>query len=236
MAYRAVLFDLFDTLVYLRPTGARAETIRVAAEAGIPEAKWIAAWRSTLDGALRGEIRSLEERMTESLRAAGLPEPPETLVRALTAAREPEMREASLYPDVEDGLGHLRRRGFKLALVSNIFRYEAPMVDRLGLRGLLDAVVLSCEIGVRKPEPGIYLTATARLSVAPAECVFVGDGMGQELSGAHGLGMTAVRIERDQQDDLDEREEFCDARVRTLPELLAWLRAAGQPRPESAGP
>ena len=223
MMHRAVLFDLFDTLVYLRPTGARAETIRVAAEAGIPEAEWIAAWRSTVDRALRGEIRSLAGRMTETLRAAGVPEPSEDLVRALVAARDPEMLEARLYPDVEESLRQLRRRGFKTALVSNAFCWPASLVDRLGLRGLLDAVVLSCEIGVRKPEPGIYLTATARLSVAPAECVFVGDGMGQELSGAHGLGMTAVRIERDQQDDLDEREEFCDVRVRTLPELLAWV-------------
>ena len=122
-------------------------------------------------------------------------------------------------------MGHLRGQGLKLALVSNIMLYEVEIVDRLGLRPLLDAVVLSCEVGVRKPDPPIYLAAAERLSVAPAACVFVGDGMSRELSGARAVGMTAVRIERSQRDEDEERDEIYDARVETLAEWAAWLAA-----------
>jgi len=41
---------------------------------------------------------------------------------------------------------------------------------------VIDVVTFSCEIGVRKPAPEIYLAATRRLNVQPEEYVFIGDG------------------------------------------------------------
>lgn len=228
MSIRAVVFDLFDTLAYMRPTGARAEGIRLAAEKGISEERWIAGWRSTSERALSGEIETLEGRVREGLAAAGLPAAPDSLVRSLVALRQREVLEAPcLYADVPDSLRGLRERGFSLGLVSNIYPYETTIIDRFGLRQMFDAVVLSCEIRVRKPDPRIYLGAAERLSLEPPECVFVGDGMSRELSGARAVGMTAIRIDRSQRDDDQNRDEAYDARVETLPELIDWLAAAG---------
>jgi putative hydrolase of the HAD superfamily len=56
--------------------------------------------------------------------------------------------------------------------------------------------VLSCEVGLKKPDPAIYLLACERLGVQPAECAFVGDGGSHELDAAHSLGMLTLHLDR----------------------------------------
>jgi phosphoglycolate phosphatase-like HAD superfamily hydrolase len=60
--------------------------------------------------------------------------------------------------------------------------------------GLVDARVLSCEAGRRKPDPVLFTTIARQLGVAPADCLYVGDGGGGELSGASACGMHAVML------------------------------------------
>ena len=62
------------------------------------------------------------------------------------------------------------------------------------LSDVIDVVEFSCELGVRKPDPEIYLAATRRLNVQPEECVFIGDGGSNELCGAHELGMATTML------------------------------------------
>jgi FMN phosphatase YigB (HAD superfamily) len=66
----------------------------------------------------------------------------------------------------------------------------------LGLRDEADAVVLSFEVGVAKPDAGIYLTALERLRVAPDEAVFV-DDQAAYCDGAKTVGMDAYLIQRE---------------------------------------
>ena len=78
-------------------------------------------------------------------------------------------------------------QGIRTALVSNSWRAEDYDVD-----DLFDAIVLSGELGIRKPDPEIYLVATERLGVAPEASVFV-DDLGGNLKPAKALGMTTIR-------------------------------------------
>jgi putative hydrolase of the HAD superfamily len=72
---------------------------------------------------------------------------------------------------------------------------EVPgLVAELPLADLLDATVFSIHLGVGKPHAGLFLTASARLGVAPSRCLYVGDGDGRELTGARSAGMTPVRF------------------------------------------
>src|SRR5438046_3158146 len=59
---------------------------------------------------------------------------------------------------------------------------------------LLETCVYSIEVGVCKPDPLIYKIACSRLDVSPEECLYVGDGGSQELTGARAVGMTAIRL------------------------------------------
>jgi epoxide hydrolase-like predicted phosphatase len=82
-----------------------------------------------------------------------------------------------------------RETGIRTALVSNSWstsHYDRDLLDRL-----FDAVVISAEVGLHKPQPKIYLLACERLEAKPARCVFV-DDLRENCAGAEAVGMTAV--------------------------------------------
>jgi epoxide hydrolase-like predicted phosphatase len=82
-----------------------------------------------------------------------------------------------------------RRAGIRTALCSNSWGNEYP---REGWDQLFDAVVISGEVGMRKPEPRIYALTAERLGLRPDECVFV-DDLGPNVRGAVAAGMVGVR-------------------------------------------
>lgn len=85
----------------------------------------------------------------------------------------------------------LRRAGIRNGLLSN---HTPEVRQRLGdLEPLLDAVVISGEVGVMKPDPAIYRIALERLGVAPEEAVFVDDWT-PNVEAARQLGITGVRF------------------------------------------
>src|SRR3954447_2754301 len=88
-----------------------------------------------------------------------------------------------------DAVRAARRHGLKTALLSNSWGLDYP---RELWDGAFDAVVISGEVGMRKPEPAIYLHTAAQLGVEPAECVFV-DDLAPNVRGAVGVGMVGVR-------------------------------------------
>ena len=88
--------------------------------------------------------------------------------------------------------------------------------------GLFDAEVFSCTVGLRKPDPRIYLLACEQLGVDPEDATFVGDGANDELAGAERVGMTAILFERP-----GEEQEWDGLRIRRLPEVLSILEKEG---------
>jgi putative hydrolase of the HAD superfamily len=106
----------------------------------------------------------------------------EGLLRRMFAASLP-------VPGMYDTIRALRAAGFSTALLSNSWGCdEYPRAD---FPGLFDTVVLSGEVGMRKPEKEIFLHAAATLGLAPAECVFI-DDMAANVAAAQVCGMTGV--------------------------------------------
>ena len=81
------------------------------------------------------------------------------------------------------------------AFVSNCADNTRPHLELTGLSGLVDELVLSCEVGVAKPYPGIFEIALDRLGVAAADTLFV-DDQPAFCEAAAGLGIRAVLIDR----------------------------------------
>jgi putative hydrolase of the HAD superfamily len=102
---------------------------------------------------------------------------------------------AQLHADAVPLLTSLRARGIATAFVSNCLENTRGLLDHLGLSQLVDALVLSCEVGSAKPDAGIFQAAAAALDVALADAVFV-DDQPAFCVGAAALGITAVRIDR----------------------------------------
>ena len=82
-----------------------------------------------------------------------------------------------------------RAAGVRTGLVSN--SWGAGRYDRDALPELFDAVVISGEVGLHKPEPEIFHLAAERVGAAPERCVFV-DDLRENCAGAEAVGMTAV--------------------------------------------
>ncbi|MDP9235262.1 MAG: HAD family phosphatase [Actinomycetota bacterium] len=94
-----------------------------------------------------------------------------------------------LVPAMLEALVTTRREGLKTALMSNSWGMAGYPQERFG--ELFDVVVISGEVGLRKPDPAIYELTVRRLNVPAARCVFVDDHPGH-LPPAQEAGMTAV--------------------------------------------
>jgi putative hydrolase of the HAD superfamily len=91
----------------------------------------------------------------------------------------------------------LRSRGIKTGVILNSWpdpgRVLRGDIERAGLTGLLDTIVISSEVGMRKPDPGIFRLALDELGVEPHDAMFVGDRLETDVQGAANLGMTTVQ-------------------------------------------
>ena len=116
------------------------------------------------------------------LRVDGAAVAAEGLLRRMFAASLP-------VPGMYDTIRTLRAAGFSTALLSNSWGCEE--YPRADFPDLFDTVVLSGEVGMRKPEKEIFRYAAATLGLDPAECVFI-DDMEANVAAAQACGMTGV--------------------------------------------
>lgn len=97
------------------------------------------------------------------------------------------------YPDAVPVLEELRRRRVRTAVVSNVgFDLRAVFAGH-GLDRLVDAFVLSYEVGVMKPEPAMFTAACTALDVAPQDALMVGDNPRAD-SGGCDLGIRTLLL------------------------------------------
>jgi putative hydrolase of the HAD superfamily len=90
----------------------------------------------------------------------------------------------------------LGARGLKLAVVSNTASPQwllQPILEQQGIAERVDAIVLSSEVGKRKPHPAIFERALSELDVDASEALFVGDRLGADVLGASRVGMKTIQ-------------------------------------------
>lgn len=192
---RAVLIDLYDTLVWTEWPSMRAA---LEARFGLSEADLLRAFARTRPARSVGAFANAEADLAAILEAAGIDADPE-LVRELDAERTKILLGSGvrLWEDSIPAVRELRRRGLRTAVVSNCDHVTRPIVEHLGLEREFDAVILSFEVGFAKPDPGIYRAALDALGgVEPAAAAFV-DDQDAYCDGAAELGMRAFLVLRD---------------------------------------
>lgn len=89
-----------------------------------------------------------------------------------------------------DAVRRARAAGIRTGLISNSWG-DGLAYDPGLLEELFDAVVISGEVGLHKPQPEIFLMAAEKIGVAPGACVFV-DDLRENCDGAEAVGMTAI--------------------------------------------
>lgn len=203
---RACLIDALGTTVRLAPPWERLDPNLVD---GLPPARVRAAFEremahyaahagSARDAASLAELRG---RCAEVL-SQGLGR--EVAVEALMAAIAFEA-----FPEAPRALADLRRRGLKLACVSN-WDYELrDVLCRVGLAPCFDLVLSSAEAGAAKPDPAIFERALAALDCLPADALHVGDGPA-DVEGARAAGIEVLLIDRAGGGDIASLDEIVD--------------------------
>lgn len=239
MGFRAVLFDIGDTLWHSGDAPPPAEFRRIASE----RAKQFFADSALPTGSASEAARIAWDAVEAAMRDARATDriEPDYAAAAWTAlaARGVNLsgREAAslldtiyvsgvdggkaAYPDARPTLDALRERGFKLGIVSNRAFGGKRFRDDLAATGLdieWDATVVSVEAGFLKPHPEIFRKALEELAVAANETLMVGNSLAEDIAGAQSLGMKAA-WKRSTPDVEGVRPDFIFDEVG---ELLSW--------------
>jgi putative hydrolase of the HAD superfamily len=128
-----------------------------------------------------------------------------------------------LYPDTNEVLAWLRPQT-KLAIVTNgVTGLQRRKVDGSGLAHWFDVVAISGEVGIGKPERGIFEWVAKRLDVDLGKCLMVGDNPERDVQGGLNAGMRTCWVDR----GLRLRTVKADLEVRNLKQLLPLPATAG---------
>lgn len=211
--YRAVLFDMDETLIQHQLTG--FELIHLVFDEfseqlpGIDEAKFGATlwkkandlWNMMFDGVLSGEVarpytfkNTLRELNADDLLAVPMMEAFERHVLANTRRT----------PGSDEVLKALRDAGYRTGVVTNGFTTaQLQKAHHHGLHVETEFVLPSETAGFHKPHPGIFNHALGLVECGPDETLFVGDNLIADISGALGAGLAAALFDPKNEKDAD---------------------------------
>ena len=216
MKYRAVIFDLWQTLVPWDVEESRRFNADVARTIGVEPERYMEVWLTgnhlpnRNNGPAADHFRALFEELGVD----------PDLEQVLAMRRERAKRVLVPRPDALPTLEELRRRGHLLGMIS-VCTEDVPQVwDETPLGQEFDAAVFSCEVGVSKPDPRIYEIACERLGAEAEDCLFVGDGANDELPGAERAGMAALQLRAPGEPLTPDGEAWTGPSVEHLAEVL----------------
>ncbi|HET9480500.1 MAG TPA: HAD family hydrolase, partial [Candidatus Polarisedimenticolia bacterium] len=191
---RGICFDLWNTLAWTdhrpHPLAALAAAYGLDSE---PD------WRRILERLLMTRrLTGISDALDRLSDFTGRPPAGRTARRDLVLLWGEAVNATRIFPDAIPTLRALRRAsaGYRLGLVSNTQSFDLDFLRRSGLEKQFDAVVLSCDCGLLKPDPAIFRLAAGRLGLQPGQLVMVGDRYPDDVEGARAAGMRAILLDR----------------------------------------
>jgi HAD superfamily hydrolase (TIGR01509 family) len=173
---RAICFDAFGTLVEI---GDKRRPFRALLRGGV---KGISA-EEILTKPLN--LREVAAGVSHELGEGGLAD--------LEGDLQAECASIRLRPGIMGIWQSLRERGLGIGVCSNLaLPYDLPLLSVLP--DTPDAVILSYQVGLAKPDPAIFRLVCDRLGFLPAEILFVGDTLSADVEGPKAIGMPAMLI------------------------------------------
>jgi HAD superfamily hydrolase (TIGR01509 family) len=208
LRFKGVLIDLGDTLAYidhaknLKYQAALASTLKKHGHATRPETL-TSVLADLYHTSTKGELQTSQKFWRLMLTKLSIPEQPE-LIDALQDVRSKHGDNLlTLYDKVPETLTRLEEK-YQLALVSNCAPGTDAAIRFLGLADFFPCIILSYEIGVRKPDRRMYLEALKCLGLEADSCVFVADEI-SDLEGAREVGLKTILVRQG-------RNTFADAK------------------------
>lgn len=198
---RTVFLDLDGTLCYYSMTYEEAAG-KALAKVGLSAVRLPreATYYEIYDGVFqsapdRGYEAVSVEAFSRMLKGVGVADP--RLAREV-AEEYRRLRSDSLmlYDEVEEVLAALKER-FRLGLISNgPSEIQWYKVRKFHLQDAMEAIVISGDVGVHKPDPAIFRIALDKLSSSPEEAIHAGDSLRDDVAGANAADLGSVWVNR----------------------------------------
>ncbi len=244
--YRAILFDLGDTLLDFAPLPwgqlflpAAYNTYAHLRDAGCQMPHFRTYYRRQVWTVRRAYVWSLLRRREfncmDVLRKLCVknrfPSDESTLQKLGWMWYEPIVKRSSMAEDVLPALRLLRDRGLILGLVSNTSVPGAVLDRHLQMTGLMEFFpdpmrIYSSEVGVRKPHPLIFRKAIEVTGVPASAIVFVGDTYRTDIVGARRMGMKTILRRRPGKKQYPSKADWVISHLHEIPTLLQLTPAA----------
>ena len=140
-----------------------------------------------------------EQIMAELFVQLGVTENADALgVNAAQLFRISSIEYLRLYPHVLEALAALRKKGYRLWLLSNAQRiFTAYELRHLGLGGQLDGVYISSDYRCRKPDIRFYQALMQEQKLDPQRCLMIGNDRETDIAGARNAGMATLYMHTD---------------------------------------
>ena len=228
MAVKAVIFDLFGTLVFDKFSGEKYPFFlsRLASTLKLKDAEFTSLWQASYQdrvlgkfGTLQDNLRWIGDQMGKTLESHAIEETASAIVELTRQALTPRAQALEV-------LYQLRLMGFKTALISDCGPAVPLIWKETPFANLFDTTAFSCREGMKKPDPKFYQTLLERLGVPARECFYLGDGHSGELEGAKGMGMKPALIWSAIDTDEPERlvvKDWAGATLKSLTEVVSLL-------------
>ena len=228
MTYSAIIFDLFGTLVdgWTR-TEFDGVYAQMAESVSAPYDAFYHISGEIYPDTAVGKIASIEENIAQVCHLLNLSPSPQQIAEA--ANHRYTYTRKLITPDeaVLKTLRTLKHRGLNLGLISDCSPDVPHLWPENPLSDLIDQPTFSCKVGLKKPDPEIYLLTCRTLGVPPNQCLYVGDGSSQELTGAARVGLHPILKKTSLEDVYDQQrpdvEQWQHAAIDHISELIDLL-------------
>lgn len=188
---KAVFFDLYETLI-TEWDGNTKKAAYSTGQLGLDQEIFKAEWDNRREERMNGTFPDHQSVLRDILNSHGLTIDHEWINKIhVERVRAKGVPFQDMNPEVVELLQSLKSGGIKLGLISNCAPEEVYSWNSCKLANYFDTVIFSYEVKCAKPNRQIYQIACEKLGVAPEECLFVGDGGANELTGAREAGMQA---------------------------------------------
>jgi putative hydrolase of the HAD superfamily len=233
MKIKAVIFDLFGTLVNNFGFSAEQMGRELATSLGAPYEPFIALWNQTLPMRIIGDFDTVEANVEYVCQGIGL-RPEAEKIRQAVDIRMNYVREAlKPRPDAIETPNRLKDRGYTTGLISNCSPEIPNLWEETPFAHVIDTPVFSCRAHLRKPDPRIYHLACEQLGAAPGACLYIADGEDHELAAAAGVGLCPVLIRASAQQAAggshQEAREWQGTTISALAEVLGLVGTKNSP-------
>jgi putative hydrolase of the HAD superfamily len=223
LKFKAVIFDLGGTLVR---SAAWSDFEDAAAEMAsilsVPGDDFVRLYFEHSEKLGTGEFSTYHEYIRFLSSELGITSPDNKVERAAGIPFDISRQMIKdIRPDAVELLSWLKANDYKIGLISDCFTDIPQLWNETPFAPLIDVPIFSCHAGMNKADIRIFQMAVERLDVSPESCVYVADGVRNELANAAKMGMYAVQIYIPEEiDTVPIRENWNGPSILALSEIM----------------